>query len=140
MPNRLIKSSARDSSLQLANCLASVFALELLAPSAEMYLISPWLSNVSLLPNRFGQFRALVPDFSTTMLTLADLLGTLADRGAQIRVMCRPGQPYTEDLLRRLPSSVQRRTAETLHEKGLIRVALLPARLDEFHLLGRKPQ
>lgn len=120
MPNRLIKSSARDSSLQLAACLSSLFAVELLAPSPELYLISPWISNMPLLPNRFGQFRALMPDLSRSALTLADLLSTLAERGVQVRIMCRPNQTQTEDFLRRLSPSISMRKADTLHEKGLV--------------------
>jgi len=52
MPNRSIKSKARAGSLQLTDCLSSLFALELMYPSPEIYLISPWISNVTLISNR----------------------------------------------------------------------------------------
>lgn len=120
MANRLIKSSARTSALQLADCLQSLFALELLAPSKEVYLISPWITDMPLLPNRFGQFRSLMPDLGLTSLSLLDLLTTFSERGATIRILYRARQRETEESLARLPASIERRSSETLHEKGLV--------------------
>lgn len=120
MANRIIKSSARTSALQLADCLQSLFALELLAPSREMYLISPWISDMPLLPNRFGQFRALMPDLEQPSLSLLDLLTTLSDRGSAVRILYRAWQRQTEDFLRRLSPPVEWRSSDTLHEKGLV--------------------
>jgi hypothetical protein len=128
MPNRVIKSNVRTSSLQLADCLGSIFAAELLAPSREMMLISPWISNVVLLTNSFGQFRALMPEIGKTELALAELLSTLSERGTHICIIYRPNHPQTTDFLRRLPSAIERRASETLHEKGLI--------TDHFYLRG----
>src|SRR5438067_5896428 len=99
MPNRSIKSKARAGSLQLVDCLSSLFALELMRPSSEIYLISPWISNVTLISNRFGQFRAVVGDSGDGDLRLAALLKTLAERGARIRVIYRSGHQLTEEFL-----------------------------------------
>lgn len=120
MPNRSIKSKARASSLQLTDCLSSLFALELMCPSPEIYLISPWISNVTLVSNRFGQFRAIMGDSGESDLRLATLLKVLAERGVQVRVMYRSKHQQTEDFLNLLPENVERRGIETLHEKGLI--------------------
>jgi hypothetical protein len=120
MPNRIIKSIARKSSIQLTDCLSSLFALELLSPSRALYLFSPWLSDVLLLHNSFGQFRAIIPELSENDLRLADLLNILAERGTLARIVCRPDQPHTEDFLRKLSSSIKVKQVETLHEKGLV--------------------
>ena len=120
MPNRSIKSKARASSLQLTDCLSSLFALELMCPSPEIYLISPWISNVTLVSNRFGQFRAIMGDSGESDLRLATLLKVLAERGVQVRVMYRSKHQQTEGFLNLLPENVERRGIETLHEKGLI--------------------
>lgn len=120
MPNRSIKSTARAGSLQLTDCLSSIFALELMRPSSEIYLISPWISNVTLISNRFGQFRAVVGDSGDGDLRLAALLKTLAERGARIRVIYRSGHQLTEEFLNLLPENIERRGTERLHEKGLI--------------------
>jgi hypothetical protein len=120
MPNRLINSAARSSSLQLADCLTTLFALELMTPSQTLYLLSPWISDVPILTNRFGRYRAVMPESGRAQIGLAEMLALLSDRGAAVRVMCRPHQGGTGDFLRRLPPSIEVRTAETLHAKGLI--------------------
>lgn len=120
MPNRSIKSKARTGSLQLADCLSSLFALELMCPGPEMYLISPWISNIALISNRFGQFRAIMGDSGEGDLRLATILHTLAERGVKVRIMHRSKHQQTEEYLNLLPENIERRGIETLHEKGLI--------------------
>lgn len=128
MAHRIIKSAARSSSLQLTDCLSSLFALELWEPSRVLYLISPWISDVPLVANRFGRFRAVLPEAASEHMRLATLLNALADRGADVRVLVRTQQSQAEEFLRRLSPAVERRTAENLHEKGLIG--------DHFYLRG----
>jgi len=128
MLNRIIKSIARKSSIQLTDCLSSLLALELLSPSQVLYLFSPWISDVLVLSNTFGQFRPLIPELSENDVRLAPLLNILAERGSQIRLLCRPDQPYTDDFLRKLSATVDVKRVETLHEKGLIN--------DHFYLRG----
>lgn len=120
MLERTINSTARSSNVELVECLRSLFALELMAPSAELYLISPWISDMPLLSNRFGQLRAVLVEAGQDELGLAAALGVLAERGSQIRIICKPGQPSTDDFLRRLPHGIEHRMVETLHEKGLV--------------------
>lgn len=120
MPNRSIKSKARGGSVQLADCLRSLFALELMCPGPEIYLLSPWISNVPLISNRFGQFRSVMGENGEGDLRLAAILTTLAERGVKVRVMYRSQQPQTEEFLNLLPENIERRSIETLHEKGLI--------------------
>jgi len=106
--------------MQLADCLSSVLVLELWHPSPELYLISPWLSEVSLISNRLGQFRALVPDGWKNELRLTDILIMLAERGTQVRVIYNPHHQQTQDFIAKLPTTIECRGVETLHEKGLI--------------------
>lgn len=120
MANRVIKSRARSSSLQLADCLSSLFALELMSPSRRLYLLSPWLSDMPLISSRFGQFRTIMPQLGQSEMRLAGVLTALTERGTQVRVICRPGHQQTEEFLRRLPPEVEWRHIESLHEKGLI--------------------
>ena len=120
MPNRSIKSKARAGSLQLADCLSSLFALELMRPSSEIYLISPWISNLTLISNRFGQFRTVIGDSGEGDLRLASILKILAERGVRVRVMYRSEHLQTEEFLNLLSENIERRSIETLHEKGLI--------------------
>lgn len=120
MPNRIIKSKARSSTVQLSGCLSSLFVLELLAPSPELYLISPWISDMPLIANRFGQYRGAVSTLGSGDFGLAQVLTLLADRGVRVRIIYKAHQPQTELFVRRLPTAIERRSTETLHEKGLI--------------------
>jgi len=120
MPHRNIKSWGKGGSMQLADCLSSVLVLELWHPSPELYLISPWLSEVSLISNRLGQFRSLVPDGWKYELRLTDILIMLAERGTLVRVIYNPHHQQTQDFIAKLPTTIECRGVETLHEKGLI--------------------
>ncbi|GHO61350.1 hypothetical protein KSC_002420 [Ktedonobacter sp. SOSP1-52] len=121
MPNRMIRSKSRVSSLLLVDCLKSLFALELLNPSEELYLFSPWLGRVVLIDNRFGQFRAAARELNKSELTLVDILWLLAERGTRIRIVCRPHHPATEECLRDLRrTNVEYRYDRDVHSKGLI--------------------
>lgn len=123
MSERIITSRARGSSVQLVGCLASLFALELLRPSAELYLISPWISKVPLIDTRFGQFRALVGELGKAELHLGDLLTLLARRGTRVRILYRaPANGMTSQFLESLRAveNIECRAARDLHEKGLI--------------------
>lgn len=120
MPNRIIKSKARSSTVQLADCLSSLFVLELLTPSPELYLISPWLSDMPLIANRFGQYRAVVSSLAGGDLGLAQILAILTERGVRVRIVYKANQAPTEQFIRRLPVTIERRATETLHEKGLV--------------------
>jgi hypothetical protein len=123
MANRIIKSTARNSSTMLLDCLSTLLVLELLHPSSELYLISPWLSDMPLINNKFGQFSAIMGDMKKTDLRLKDVLSGLAERGTAVKIMCRPDQPQTENFLRLLPPEIEVQKAITLHEKGLITAA-----------------
>ena len=123
MSNRIITSRARSSSMQLASCLSSLLALELLKPGKELYLISPWLSNVPLIDNRFGQFRALVGERDKADLRLGDILTLLAACGTQVRILYRtPSNETTRQFVENLQNiaNIECRAKQDLHEKGLI--------------------
>ncbi|MEO9028101.1 MAG: phospholipase D-like domain-containing protein DpdK, partial [Ktedonobacteraceae bacterium] len=123
MSNRIITSRARSSSVQLVSCLSSLFALELLKPGKELYLISPWLSNVPLIDNRFGQFRALVGERDKADLHLGNILTLLAARGTQVRILYRtPPNEITRQFVESLQNvaNIECRAKRDLHEKGLI--------------------
>lgn len=120
MPNRVIKSRARGSATQLADTLASLLALELMAPGGRLYLISPRLGDISLIASPFGQFRALMPELGHTELRLSGTLGALAARGSAVRVLYRPGDVHTDAFIARLAPDIERRDLARLDERGLV--------------------
>lgn len=120
MPNRVIKSRAPGGASQLADTLASLLALELLAPGGRLYLISPRLGDVTVVRSPFGQFRALMPELGRSELRLGDALGILAARGSRVRVVYRPGDAHTDAFVTRLAAEVERRPVARLDERGLV--------------------
>lgn len=120
MPNRVIKSRSLGGAVQLADCLASLLALELLVPNGRVYLISPRLGDMEILHSPFGQFRILMHELGQTRLRLGETLGILAARGSTVRVLYRPGDPQTEAFIGRLSREVERRPVDHLDERGLL--------------------
>lgn len=120
MANRVIKSRMPGGTVQLADTLASLFALELMAPRGRLYLIFPRLGDIPLLSSSFGQFRALMPELGQTELRLSGALSALARRGAAVRVMYRPGDAPTESFIGQLSSDVERLAVPRLEERELI--------------------
>jgi hypothetical protein len=120
MKNRIIKSRSRSSLVLLTDCISSILSLELLYPSKEVYLISPWVTNVPLLNNSQGQFRSIIPESPVDWICLGDLLSLLSDRGSKVFVLCRTDQSQNDEFLRRLPEAIKCKQTKRLHEKGLI--------------------
>jgi len=116
LPSRVISTTARIRSLQLAECLSSLLALELLVPSPHYYLISPWITDFVIMNNGFGQYRALLPDRLDREVRLSMLLRALHERGAVLHVLTR-----TDSIafVNALPVSqrIKVKWSEQLHEK-----------------------
>ncbi len=120
MSNRMIKSTTRKGALHLTDCLNSLFALELAIPGHSLYLFSPWISDMPLIDNRFGQFRVLLPNLEERQVRLSTVLNAIALRETAVYIVCRPTYERTEAFLNKLSSNIQVKQVETLHEKGLI--------------------
>lgn len=118
MANRIIKSRARNSSIQLEECLRSIFALDLLAPADEFYLFSPWIGDWRVLTSHFGEFRPLL-DVEGNDLSFREFLNSIAERGTRVRIISKPGISGNEDFLQRLSPTIEVRYDDRLHEKGI---------------------
>jgi hypothetical protein len=120
MPNRIVKSNSYGKSSQLIDILSSIFALELFAPSKKIYLFSPWITDVSLLNNAYGQYRSLIPESDQPIIRLSSLLNVLSGRGSNICILTRPEGKNTGIFLARLGELIQWKYNPNLHEKILI--------------------
>jgi phosphatidylserine/phosphatidylglycerophosphate/cardiolipin synthase-like enzyme len=116
---RLLFSRSRTSSTQLIDLIGSIFALELLCPGQELYLISPWITDVPILRNRTAELRALLPEQATGDIWLSRALAAIAEHGTAVNLICRPDQPTTEEFLTKLPGGIAVRKHKKLHMKGL---------------------
>jgi hypothetical protein len=81
--NRVIRKSQNASANEAADLLAGLFCSEIAFPSACLWLVSPWISDVELLDNTAGSFDALTR-FGKRRIHLSEILTTLAAKGAHI--------------------------------------------------------
>jgi hypothetical protein len=128
---RLVVKTAKGNRDEVRDLLESLFAVELLSPGEELWLISPWISDVDLLDNRAGGYAGLEAAWPKRHLTLAELLAFAVHTNLQtrLRVVTRPGEQTARfcERLRTLVTldgnedrlSVDDRRTE-LHAKGLV--------------------
>jgi transposase len=98
---------------------------ELIAPSDDLWLLSPWISDIPVVDNRGGAVMSLVPSAPARHLRLTEVLVELARRGCAVRVLVRD-DPKNTPVVDRLTAStfeeipLEVRVVENLHEKGLL--------------------
>ena len=90
--------------------LQSMFVAEVLAPSEEVWIVSPWISDVVLIDNRSGNFDALNPEWGRREVRLAEVLATLMARGTMVHIVTRKDASNDAFLTR---------VDEMAHEQGL---------------------
>jgi phosphatidylserine/phosphatidylglycerophosphate/cardiolipin synthase-like enzyme len=115
---------ARNEAREL---LQSIFVAEFIRPSRELWIVSPWLSDVEVVDDSAGAFASIVGATTGRALTLSAALVRLAESGTRVRVVTRPvvSDNFVNALRRRLAQSahadsVTLRTVEALHTKGLV--------------------
>lgn len=128
MSSRVVRTSAVASREELADALQNLFLAELLQPSAPLWIVTPWISDVGVIDNRTGAFNGLVSDLPLRPLRLSEVLALQMARGGQVVVGCRP-DPHNVAFIDHLTFAAQtlnartrfrRRYAEELHEKGIL--------------------
>jgi phosphatidylserine/phosphatidylglycerophosphate/cardiolipin synthase-like enzyme len=87
--------------ISMGPILESVLVSELIVPSPELWLVSPWISDVTVLDNSRGGYDGLVPDASARPYALAEMLALLTRGGAQLSVVTRYDR-HNDPFLRRL--------------------------------------
>ena len=129
MTSRSLRTSALSSREELADILQALFVAELLTPSAPIWIVTPWISDVVVLDNRSGLFTGLLPDLPRRPLRLAEVLINQLQRGGSVVIACRPddhNRSFVEQLQLsvaadgELSSRLTCRYASELHEKGIL--------------------
>lgn len=69
--------------------LQTMFVAEVLQPGHEIWIVSPWISNVVLIDNRSGSFDALNPEWGRREIRLGDVLVTLMNYGTKVHIVTR---------------------------------------------------
>ncbi|WP_020108644.1 phospholipase D-like domain-containing protein DpdK [Nocardia sp. 348MFTsu5.1] len=134
MSSRSLRTSALSSREELADALQALFIAELLEPSAPLWLITPWISDIAVLDNRSGLFTGLLPDLPQRPIRLSEVLLNQMQRGGGVVIVCRPDEhnkTFVElfqaraasegDLAKRLKCTY----ANDLHEKGILSGSIL---------------
>jgi phosphatidylserine/phosphatidylglycerophosphate/cardiolipin synthase-like enzyme len=87
---RVIRKSTRNAARDAANLISGVFVAESLSPSAAIWLVSPWISDMVVIDNRGSTFSSLYPDIGDREIRLGECLVRLAAQGTQITIAARP--------------------------------------------------
>jgi phosphatidylserine/phosphatidylglycerophosphate/cardiolipin synthase-like enzyme len=107
--------------VRVESVLSAVLVAELLAPSEEIWLVSPWVTDMDVIDNSAGSYDALFGDTPPLNCRWSDVLAQLCANGTRLHVVTRP-VPHNDAFLRRLvaqaPGETVRVTrAVEVHEK-----------------------
>lgn len=107
---RKIFKSAVTSQHAVREMLTMVFAQELLAPSKEVFIVAPWISNIVIFDSQLGQYATLNPEWAKTEIRLVEVLVAIAANGTTLRIHTRPDDHN---------KTFKRRIYEALGDTGL---------------------
>jgi hypothetical protein len=108
--SRKIFKSAVTSQHAVREVLTMVFAQELLAPSKEVFIVAPWISNIVIFDSQLGQYATLNPEWAKREIRLVEVLVAIAANGTDVHIHTRP-----DDHNR----AFKRRIQESLEDAGL---------------------
>jgi hypothetical protein len=123
--------TAKGNRDEVRDLLESLLAVELLSGGQELWLVSPWISDLAVLDNRAGGYSGLEPSWPKRHLHLAELMAFAlrAHPHTRVWVVTRPGQhnaPFCSRLrtLAELDGNADRLSVDDsraeLHIKGLV--------------------
>ncbi len=117
---RTVRTRPRNG-LAIVDVLSGVIASELCSPSPELWLVSGWVSDVTVLDNSSRQLDGLIGHDAGSSLTLSNVLRILATKGTEVHVALRDVE-HNQEFLRRLGSLPRIHTylGADLHEKILV--------------------
>lgn len=85
---RIFKTQATGA-ITIQELIQSMFVAEMLISTGELWIVSPWISNVVVIDNRSGNFDALNPEWGRREVRLVDVLVALMTRGTTVRIVTR---------------------------------------------------
>ena len=84
---RRIFNHSESSPKILEELFHNIFMAEFLDPSDEIWIVSPWISNIQIFDNRGGAFTTLCPDWQGLSVKLGHVLIRLLSVRAKINVV-----------------------------------------------------
>jgi phosphatidylserine/phosphatidylglycerophosphate/cardiolipin synthase-like enzyme len=130
MTSRQIFKGRGKAEREAEALLQSILLAELIAASEIIWLISPWITDVTILDNRTGSYAGVEPTWTRRGISLVEVLSALLRRGTKIVVATRP-DPHNVRFVDRLTTAahgigcsqqllIHQDDRERLHEKGLL--------------------
>lgn len=124
---RIFKSQSAGATT-IAELLQAMFVAEMLMSEGDLWIVSPWISNVVLIDNRSGNFDALNPEWGRREVRLVDVLLALMSRGTTVNVVTRSDETNRafigrlKDMAQQLAleDQVSITVREKLHTKGVL--------------------
>lgn len=123
-----------NSHQEIKDLLQTIFVLELLMPSKQIWLVSPWISDIPVLDNRANQFLTLEPRWARRLVTFSEVLAKLLEMGTRVIIATRPAshnETFLQSLREKAFGCHQRlfiNKQAILHSKGLLG--------DDYYLCG----
>jgi hypothetical protein len=126
---RKIFKSAVTSQHAVREVLSMVFAQELLAPSRQVFIVAPWISNIAIFDSQLGQYATINPEWAKREIRLVEVLVAIAANGTTLHIHTRPEEHNKAFKLRITEAMTdaglqdQLRWSDTnarLHTKGLL--------------------
>ncbi|MGW4580327.1 hypothetical protein KI427_09130 [Rhodococcus ruber] len=130
---RRITTHGDGPTLLASDVVQSLFVSEILSPSKDVWLLSPWISDIPVIDNRAGAFTGMLPEMTVRMILLTDALIELAKRGSRVHVVVRPDARNMKVTEKLAAAAETNEFIKVLEKKNLHEKALLTSR---FHLHG----
>lgn len=125
---RRIFKSAITSKKVIQELITLMMVGELVSPGDEVWMVSPWITDVPLLDNRAGSFDAVNPEWGHREIRLADVAVQLMAGGTEVKIITRPDD-HNQVFLRRLAEAAEAAAVgellqvtirQSLHTKGIL--------------------
>lgn len=129
---RRISTHGDGPTLLASDVLQTLFISEILSPSEDVWLLSPWISDIPVIDNRAGAFTGILQGTTSRVVLLTEALLELASLGSQVHVVVRP-DPRNLKVTDKLAASGESPGLHLSEIKNLHEKALLTSR---FHLHG----
>lgn len=121
---RTVRRTSARAGQELRDLVQGVLVTELLAPSQEFWIVSPWISDVVVLDNTDASFSGLDSSWPAQGIGLLKVLTVIAASGTALWIETRPDD-HNKRFVARLQDGVgvdgfNLRYSPVLHEKGLL--------------------
>ncbi|MCW3795382.1 phospholipase D-like domain-containing protein DpdK [Paenibacillus sp. LS1] len=110
-------------SREIPDLLQSLLTAELIRPSRQLFLASPWISDIPVIRNRSNEFLVLEPQWARKDINFSDVIAYLIDHGTNFYLETRKID-LNEDFVKAIQSKTSKffdvRYNAILHRKGLL--------------------